>query len=266
MPLRVGASDRDASSNERLWCHSEREQYKPVWRRKWQTTLAWGSSVSRTLQKEKLGAMVVLRFFAERWVAKWTVAAARRCPARRVSRETERGSTMYRQTWRLPSRCCLPQHRRVASASERSRCHLDRRVRQCKWKMTGGGPWRATDKYTRLSADWPQSALLRSMPRQISSLEPRVSFSNSEGRYCTMVWQKIRSVSHFLQPPAIDKTSEVKRKKSMLIKWRVDWREIESTHYVTIISARNTGTSTVFRAPFSTTFRWRIFLKPTGID
>ena len=28
--------------------------------------------------------------------------------------------------------------------------------------------------------------------------------------------------------------------KSMLIKWRVDWREIESTHYVTIISARNT--------------------------
>ena len=34
--------------------------------------------------------MVVLRFFAERWVAMWTVAAARRCPARRVSRETER--------------------------------------------------------------------------------------------------------------------------------------------------------------------------------
>ena len=87
----------------------------------------------------------------------------------------------------------------------------------------------------------------------------RAMFSNSEGRYCTMVWQKIRSVSHFLQPPAIDKASEVKRKKSMLIKWRVDWREIESTHYVTIISARNTGTSTVFRAPFSTTFRWRIF-------
>ena len=48
--------------------------------------------------KEKLGAMVVLRFFAERWVAKWTVAAARRCPARKVSTETERGSTMYRRT------------------------------------------------------------------------------------------------------------------------------------------------------------------------
>ena len=119
---------------------------------------------------------------------------------------------------------------------------------------------------TRLSASWPTSGLLRSVSRKISSLEPRVSFSNSEGRYCTMVWQKIRSVSHFFQPPAIDKASEVKRKKSMLIKWRVDWREIESTHYVTIISARNTGTSTVFRAPFSTTFRWRIFLKPTGID
>ena len=150
MPLRVEASDRDATrsersrcqleraiflrrySNERSWCHSEREQCKPVWRRKWQTTLAWGRSVSRALQKEKLGAMVVLRFFAERWVAKWTVAAARRCPARRVSRETERGSTMYRRTWRLPSRCCLPQHRRVAS--ERSRCHLDLRVGQCKWE------------------------------------------------------------------------------------------------------------------------------------
>ena len=47
---------------------------------------------------------------------------------------------------------------------------------------------------------------------------------------------------------------------------REDWRENESTHYVTIISVRNTGTSTVFRAHFSTTFRWRIFLKPTGID
>ena len=125
--------------------------------------------------------------------------------------------------------------------------------------MTGGGPWSATDKYTRLSADGPKSDLLRNVPRQISSLEPRVSFSNSEGHYCTMVWHKIRSVSHFLQPPAIDKAYEVKRKKSMLIKWRVDWREIESTHYITIISARNTGTSTVFRAPFSTTFRWRIF-------
>ena len=151
MPLRVGASDSNATrsersrcqlerrySNERSWCHSEREQCKPVWRRKWQTTLAWGSSVSRALQKEKLGAMVVtvLRFFAERWVAKWTVAAARRCPARRVSRETERGSTMYRRTWRLPSRCCLPQHRRVAS--ERSRCHLDRRVGQCKWENDWG--------------------------------------------------------------------------------------------------------------------------------
>ena len=45
-----------------------------------------------------------------------------------------------------------------------------------------------------------------------------------------------------------------------------DWRENESTHYFMIISARNTGPSTIFRAPLSTTFRWRIFLKPTGID
>ena len=70
----------------------------------------------------------------------------------------------------------------------------------------------ATDKYTQLSADGPKSGLLRSVPRKISSLEALVSFSNSEGRYCTMVWQKIRSVSHFLQPPAIDKASGVKRK------------------------------------------------------
>ena len=45
-----------------------------------------------------------------------------------------------------------------------------------------------------------------------------------------------------------------------------EWRENESTHYVPIISARNTGTSTIFRAAISTTFGWRIFLKPTGID
>ena len=46
---------------------------------------------------------------------------------------------------------------------------------------------------------------------------------------------------------------------------REDWREKQSTHYVTIISVRNTGTSTIFRAPFSTTFRCRIFLQTTGI-
>ena len=40
---------------------------------------------------------------------------------------------------------------------------------------------------------------------------------------------------------------------------REDWCENERTHYVTIISARNTGTSTIFWAQFSTTFRWRIF-------
>ena len=81
-------------------------------------------------------------------------------------------------------------------------------------KMTGkpeSGPV-ASATCTRLSASWPTSGLLRSVPRKISSLEALVSFSNSEGRYCTMVWQKIRSVSHFLQPPAIDKAFGVKRK------------------------------------------------------
>ena len=44
------------------------------------------------------------------------------------------------------------------------------------------------------------------------------------------------------------------------------WRELERTYCITSISARNTGTWAFFRTPFSTTFRWRIFLKPTGID
>ena len=111
MPLPAGASDRDATRSERsrcdlegaiatpleraVGCHSEREQCKPVWRRKWKTTLYARKQRLQGLAKGKLGAMVVLRFVAERWVVKWTVPAARRCPARRVSRKTERGSTMY---------------------------------------------------------------------------------------------------------------------------------------------------------------------------
>ena len=35
---------------------------------------------------------------------------------------------------------------------------------------------------------------------------------NSNGHTSTTVWQKIRSVPHFLQPPAIDKKPESKRK------------------------------------------------------
>ena len=37
-------------------------------------------------------------------------------------------------------------------------------------KMTRGGPWGATDMYTRLTADRPKSGLLRNVPRRISSL------------------------------------------------------------------------------------------------
>ena len=159
--------------------------------------------------------------------------------------------------------CCLAQHRRVAS--ERSPCHSDRRVRQCKRENDWESGPVASATCTRLSASWPTSSLLRRVPRKISSLKPRVSFSNSEGRYCTMVWQKIRSVSHFLQPPAIDKASGVKRKNICKSKaWRLarKWKHsLRHDH-----SAPNTGTSTIFRAPFSTTFRWTIFLKPTGID
>ena len=54
--------------------------------------------------------------------------------------------------------------------------------------------------------------------------------------------------------------------KCMYSKGVTRWRELESTYCVTIISARKTGTWAFFRTPFTTTFRWRIFLKPTGID
>ena len=103
-------------------------------------------------------------------------------------------------------------------ASERWRCHSDRRVRQCKWENDCESGAVASATCTRLSASWPTSGLLRSVPRKISLLEPQVSFSNSDGRDCTMVWQKIRSVSHFLQPPPIDKASEVKRKNECISK------------------------------------------------
>ena len=77
----------------------------------------------------------------------------------------------------------------------------------------------------------------------------------------TTVWQKIRSVPHFLQPPAIDKEPESNAK--MYVNQRRDemariWKHILRMS----ISARNTGTCAFFRTPFSTTFRWRFFLKP----
>ena len=84
-------SDRDATRSE----SSVNLCGGGIGRQRWREEAAFPGPSS---EKEKLDAMVVLRFFAERWVAKWTVAAARRCPAQRVSRETERGSTMYRRT------------------------------------------------------------------------------------------------------------------------------------------------------------------------
>ena len=260
----VGASDRDATtgsersrchSNERSWCHSEREQCKPVWRRKWLTTLAWGSSVSRALKKQKLGAMVVLRFFPERWVAKWTVAAARRCPAQRVFRETERGSTMYRRTWRLPSRCCLPQHRRVAS--ERSWCHSDPRVRQSKWENDWGRTLKRNGQvYTAIDRRAKVGSFAKRCHGKL--VHSSLVFLFWTARVATVQWfgKKIRSVSHCLQPPTIDKASGVKRENVCKSKaWSLAWKGKHSLR-----------TLTIFRAPFSTTFRRRIFLKPTGID
>ena len=42
--------------------------------------------------------------------------------------------------------------------------------------------------------------------------------------------------------------------------------QVRIYYCVTIIFAQNPGTWVLFRTPFSTTFRWRIFLKPTGMD
>ena len=108
------------------------------------------------------------------------------------------------------------------------------------------------------------------------------------GRVSTVQWfdKTIKSVSQ-VPSPAIDNASEVKRKTVCKSKpWRLarktkhslrndhfrakyryfddfssreDWREKQSTHYGTIISARNTGTLTIFRAQFSTSIRWRNF-------
>ena len=61
--------------------------------------------------------------------------------------------------------------------------------------------------------------------------------------------------------------ARVKRKKNVCkSKGVLRWRELESTYCIMSISAQNTGAWAFFRMPFSTTFRWRIFLKPTGIN
>ena len=121
--------------------------------------------------------------------------------------------------------------------------------RRSKWENNWGRPSSATDKFTRLSADGPKSGLWRINPRQILSLGPLVLFSSSEDHYCTIVWQKIGSVSHVLQPAAIDKTSTLNAKMYVNHR-REDWREKHRTHYVTIIFVKNTGTSTIFERRF----------------
>ena len=87
--------------------------------------------------------------------------------------------------------------------------------------------------------------------RQIVSLGLRVSFSSSEGHYCTMVWQKKkkkknRSAAHLLPPPAINKRKNVY--KSNCVK---RWREKVRTHHVTSIS----NTVPHFSSAVSATFR-----------
>ena len=89
---------------------------------------------------------------------------------------------------------------------------------------------------------------------------------SSKGNTSTTVWQKIRSVLHFLQPPAIDKEPQSNAKNVCKSKGVTRWREFESTYCITSISAWNTGTWAFFCALFSTIFCLRIFLKRTGID
>ena len=52
--------------------------------------------------------------------------------------------------------------------------------------------------------------------------------------------------------------ARVKRENAWKSNGVTRWRELQSTYYVTSISARKTGTW-AFLTPFSTTFRWRIF-------
>ena len=61
----------------------------------------------------------------------------------------------------------------------------------------------------------------------------------------TTVWQKIRSVPHFLQPPAIDKEPE-SNAKMYVNQRRHEMARTWSTYCVTILSARNTGTWAFF--------------------
>ena len=68
------------------------------------------------------------------------------------------------------------------------------------------------------------------------------------------------------QPSVIDKELDLNLKNLIKSNDVKRWREILSTFCVTSISAKNTSFSTFFGVPFLTTFRWRVFLKPTGVD
>ena len=61
--------------------------------------------------------------------------------------------------------------------------------------------------------DWSISGLLRKRATANSFTRASCSSWSSNGHTSTTVWQKIRSVPHFLQPPAIDKEPESNAKK-----------------------------------------------------
>ena len=88
---------------------------------------------------------------------------------------------------------------------------------------------------------------------------------SSKGNTSTIVKQKIRSVPHFFQPPAIGIEPE-SNAKMMKIKGVTRWRELEGTYCVTSISARNTSTWAFFSNTVFNHFPLEDFLKPTGID
>ena len=89
---------------------------------------------------------------------------------------------------------------------------------------------------------------------------------NAYGHTSTTVWLKIRSVPQLFQPPAIDKEPESDAK--MYVNHRRDemartWKHIlRHDHF----RAKYRYVGVFFRTLFSTTFRWRILLKLTGID
>ena len=70
-----------------------------------------------------------------------------------------------------------------------------------------------TNVYTQLSADWPKPSV-RSVPRQTLSLDLLVIYGAAIAAVTTAQCfdKKIRSVPHLLQPPAIDKATELNAK------------------------------------------------------